>query len=81
MYRSGLVDNLLTHTNMKGLGITPLFGDRHGFMPPQLKTNKNKNSTKKNPPEKFPNNFKKNSKEIPNNFKKKNQKIDYKHRT
>ena len=27
---------------MKGLGLTPLFGDRRGFMPPQLKTNKNK---------------------------------------
>ena len=25
---------------MKGLGLTPLFGDRRGFMPPQLKTNK-----------------------------------------
>ena len=23
---------------MKGLGLTPLFGDRRGFMPPQLKT-------------------------------------------
>ena len=25
-----------------GFGITPLLGDRRGFMPPQLKTNKNK---------------------------------------
>ena len=40
MYRSGLVDTLVTHANMKGLGLTPLFGDRHGFMPPQLKTTK-----------------------------------------
>ena len=24
----------------KGFGRTPLIGDRHGFMPPQLKTNK-----------------------------------------
>ena len=23
---------------MKGLGLTPLFGERRGFMPPQLKT-------------------------------------------
>ena len=38
MYRSGLVDTLVTHANMKGLGLTPLFGDRRGFMPPQLKT-------------------------------------------
>ena len=26
---------------MKGLGRTPSLGDRRGFMPPQLKTNKN----------------------------------------
>ena len=26
---------------MKGLGLTPLFGDRRGFMPPQLKTKQN----------------------------------------
>jgi hypothetical protein len=38
MYRSGLVNTLVTHANMKGLGLTPLFGDRRGFMPPQLKT-------------------------------------------
>ena len=31
-------DMLVTHANMKGLGLTPLFGDRGGFMPPQLKT-------------------------------------------
>ena len=40
MYRSGLVDTLVTHANMKGLGLTPIFGDRRGFMPPQLKTKK-----------------------------------------
>ena len=40
MYRSGLVDTLVTHANMKGLGRTPSLGDRRGFMPPQLKTNK-----------------------------------------
>ena len=38
MYRSGLVDTLVTHANMKGLGLTPSLGDRRGFMPPQLKT-------------------------------------------
>ena len=31
---------LVTHANMKGLGRTPSLGDRRGFMPPQLKTNK-----------------------------------------
>ena len=31
---------LVTHAIMKGLGLTPLFKDRRGFMPPQLKTNK-----------------------------------------
>ena len=38
MFRSGLVDMLVTHANMKGFGQTPSFGDRRGFMPPQLKT-------------------------------------------
>ena len=42
MYRSGLVYTLVNHGNMKGLGLTPLFGDRCGFMPPLLKQNKNK---------------------------------------
>ena len=28
------------HANMKGLGLTPWFGDRRGFMPPQSKTKK-----------------------------------------
>ena len=38
MYRSGLVNTLVTHANMRrGLA---LIGDRRGFMPPQLKTNK-----------------------------------------
>ena len=32
---------LVTHANMKGFGLTPLFGDRRGFMPPQLKTKQN----------------------------------------
>ena len=41
MCRLGLVHTLVTHTNMKGLGLTLLFRDRHGCMPPQLKTNKN----------------------------------------
>ena len=40
MYRSGLVDTLVTHA--KGFGLTPLFGDHRGFMPPQLKTKQNK---------------------------------------
>ena len=43
MYRLGLVDKLVTHANMKGLGLTPLFGDRRGYMPPQLKTKTKKN--------------------------------------
>ena len=30
----------------KGLGLTPLLGDRRGFMPPQLKTNKTFEYTK-----------------------------------
>ena len=30
------------HANMKGLGLTPLFKDRHGFMPPQLKKQQQK---------------------------------------
>ena len=38
MIRSGLVDTLVTHANMKGLGLTPLFGEHRDFMPPQLKT-------------------------------------------
>ena len=29
---------LVTHANMKGFGLTPLFGDPCGNMPPQLKT-------------------------------------------
>ena len=29
---------LVTHANTKGLSLTPLFRDRRGFMPPQLKT-------------------------------------------
>ena len=38
MYRSGLVDTLVTHANTKGFGLTSLSGVRRGFMPPQLKT-------------------------------------------
>ena len=42
MYRSGLVNTLVTHaTNTKGFGLTSLSGVRHGFMPPQLKTKQN----------------------------------------
>ena len=37
MYRLGLVNTLDTHANMKGFGLTPLYGDRRGYMPPQLK--------------------------------------------
>ena len=37
MYRSGLVDTLVTHANTKGFGLTSLSGVSHGFMPPQLK--------------------------------------------
>ena len=28
---------LLTHANIKGFGLTPLSGGRHGYMPPLLK--------------------------------------------
>ena len=38
MYRSVLVDTLVTHTNIEGFGLTPLSGDHHGYMPPLLKT-------------------------------------------
>ena len=38
MFRSGLVDTLVTHANIKGFGLTPLSGDRRGYMPPLLKT-------------------------------------------
>ena len=38
MYRLGLVNTLVTHAKMKGFGLTPLFGDRRGYMPLQLKT-------------------------------------------
>ena len=41
MYKSELVDTVVTHANMKGFELTPLFGDSRGYMPPQLKT-KNK---------------------------------------
>ena len=47
MYRSGLFNTLVTHATMNGLGLTPLFGDRRGYMPPQLKTNKNDFENKK----------------------------------
>ena len=29
---------LVTHANIKGFGLTPVSGDRRGFMPPLLKT-------------------------------------------
>ena len=38
MFRTGLVDTLVTHANIKGFGLTPLSGDRHGYMPSLLKT-------------------------------------------
>jgi hypothetical protein len=34
MYRLGLVDTLVTHANIKGFGLTPLFGDRRGYITP-----------------------------------------------
>ena len=34
-----MVDTLVTHGNMKGFGLASLSGARHGYMPPQLKTN------------------------------------------
>ena len=33
-----LVDTVVTHANINGFGLTLLSGDRHGFMPPLLKT-------------------------------------------
>ena len=42
MLRLGLVDTLVTHANIKGFGLTPLSGDRRGYMPPLLKTKQNK---------------------------------------
>ena len=38
MFRSGLVDTLVTHANIKGFGLTPLSGDCRDYMPPLLKT-------------------------------------------
>ena len=38
MNRSGLVVTLVTHTNKEGFGLTPLSGDRRGYMPSLLKT-------------------------------------------
>ena len=37
MFRLGLVDTLVTHANKEGFGLTPLSGDRRGYMPPLLK--------------------------------------------
>ena len=49
MFRSGLVDTLVTHANKEGFGLTPLSGDRRGYMPPLLKTKTRKKSLGKNP--------------------------------
>ena len=38
MFWSGLVNRLVTNANIKGFGLTPLSGDRRGYMPPLLKT-------------------------------------------
>ena len=38
MFRSRLVDTLVTHANTKGFGGTFLSGARGGYMPPLLKT-------------------------------------------
>ena len=46
MFRSGLVNTLVTHANIKGFGLTPLSGDRRGYMPPLLKINKTKSRRK-----------------------------------
>ena len=45
MYRSRLIHTFVTHANMKGLGLTPLFRDHRGFMPPQLKTKQTQSAT------------------------------------
>ena len=44
MFRLVLFEALVTYANKEGFGLTPLSGDRRGYMPPLLKTNKNKNS-------------------------------------
>ena len=38
MFRSGLVDMLVTHANKEGFGLTPLSREPCGYMPPLLKT-------------------------------------------
>ena len=38
MFRSGMVDKLVTHANIEEFGLTPLSGDRSGYMPLLLKT-------------------------------------------
>ena len=40
IYKSGLVDQLITNDNMKGFGLASLCGARPGYMPHVLKTNK-----------------------------------------
>ena len=42
MFRSGLVDTLVTHANIKEFEPTPLSGDHRGYMPPLLKTKQSK---------------------------------------
>ena len=42
MYRLGQADTCDTHANNRGFGLTYLSEVCSGFMPPQLKTNKNK---------------------------------------
>ena len=41
MFRLGLVNTLVTQANKEGFGLTPLSGDRRGYMPPLLKTKQN----------------------------------------
>ena len=43
MFKSGLVDTLVTHANIKGFGLTPLSGDCRGYMSPLLKTKQRTN--------------------------------------
>ena len=40
MFRSGLVNTLVTHANKEGFGLTPLSRDHPGYKPPLLKNKK-----------------------------------------
>ena len=48
MFRSGLVDTLVTHANIKGFGLTPLPGACCVVLLPWLYASSDKNKTKSN---------------------------------